>query len=495
MRGALHVLLLVLLATCATGCTRGPDEAGLAQDVQARLDELFGRRVLALRSVNRQGSAPYAAAADGAGQAIVYYNATLALVEAYDPSDWDNLNPQLIATALGATDEGLVGLGSGRMASGSELRAYGSIVYRRAGGAWQPTDLQLLQPQVAPGVAGVAQPSRANELIQRLARIVDTSPGTRGARDEIIAEELDRALQNIQLRLDQGAASVAVATGPAGGEYARFVSSLAARLGESARLTVATSEGSVANAFLVDRGKARFGLVQSDVAAAAVTGQGVFESTGPLRHLRAVTSLFPEPLHVIVRADAGISSVADLAGKRVALGDPGSGTRYTALRVLDAHGLPPDAYEEVGARGPGDLLDQLLARTVDAVVVVVSAPWRQLAQAAGGDALRMLSLDLQAVERIAAEVHGVVPSVIPARTYRGQDAPVQTVAATALLVANSDTPRAVVSSVLKSIFTASDAPGRGVSAARLSRERALVGVTIPLHDGAVDYLESQAHAR
>jgi len=485
-------LVVLLLTLLAAACSRGPSEPGLTADVQARLDALFGRQVLVLRSLSRQGSAPCAAAADGAGQAIVYYNAILAFAEAYEPSDWEGLNPQLIATALGATDEGIVGLGSGRMQPGSELRAYGSIVYRRDGDEWRPTDLQLpQQPAAAAATPGVAQSARADELVRRLAEIAGQRPGTRGVSDEIVAEELDRALQNIQLRLDQGEASIAIAAGPEGGEYARFVRSMAARLGPSGRLSVATTEGSVANAFLVDSGQARFGLVQSDVAAAAVTGDGLFATTGPLRHLRAVASLFPEPLHVIVRADSGFAAVVQLAGKRIYLGDPGSGSRHTALRILAAHGLSPDAFPEFHAEGPDDALEQLAAGALDAVIVVVSAPWEQLSQTSGRASMRVLALDPQAIERSQAELHGLVPLVIPARTYPGQTDPVRSVAATALLIANSNTPDLVVTSVLQSIFAASDRPGRGVSAARLSRERAMAGITIPLHDGAASYFKSR----
>lgn len=482
-------LSLALLALLAAGCARGPDEAGLARDVQARLDLLFGGPVLVLRSLHRQGSAPFSTATDGAKQAIVYYNATLRFDEPYDPSDWEGLSPQLIATALGATGEGLVGFGAGRMAPGSELRAYGSIVYRREGDAWRVTDLQLPQQPAVRLSGGGVQSSRANELIQRLATLGDTSPGLRGARDEIIAEELDRALQNIQLRLDRGSDRFVVATGPAGGEYERFVGSIAARLVDPGRLSAATTEGSVANAFLVDRGTARFGLVQSDVAAAAVTGDGIFATTGPLQHLSAVASLFPEPLHVIVRAEAGIDAVAHLAGQRISLGDAGSGTRHTAVKVLAAHGLGPGSYVETGSKEPGDALRQLAAGTADAVIVVASAPWTQFSRAAGDGTFRLLPLDPEAVERIIAEVHGLIPLVIPARTYPGQEHPVRSVAATALLVTRGDTPDVIVTGVLQSIFSAGDMPGRGVSEARLSRERGLVGVTIPLHDGAAAYFK------
>jgi hypothetical protein len=122
MRRLLYGLLPALLLIALAGCARGPDATGLQRDVQAQLDTLFGSRMLEVKSLNRQGSAPLAGATGGA-QAIVYYNAVLAFTAPYDPSDWSGLSPELIATALGATDDGVIGLGSGRIAAGSELRA------------------------------------------------------------------------------------------------------------------------------------------------------------------------------------------------------------------------------------------------------------------------------------------------------------------------------------------------------------------------------------
>jgi TRAP transporter TAXI family solute receptor len=490
MGAVLRAILVLLPALLAGACTRGPEDAELSRDVQARLDAVFGRPVLQLRTLKRQGSAPFAAARDGAKQAIVYYNATLDFTEAYHPSDWDGLSPQLIASALGATDQGVVGLESGSMAPGSELKAYGSLVYRREGVAWRATDLSVQPPSPGRAPPTATSSSVTDELVRRLVKVVDTSPGTRQTKDRVVEEELDHALQNIQLRLGLGADRILVATGPRDGEYARFVDSIRARFGDPDSLNVANTEGSVANAFLVDRGRSRFGIVQSDVAAAAVTGAGLFATTGPLRHLRAVASLFPEPLHVVVRADSGIESVAQLEGRRVTLGAAGSGTRYTAVQVLAVHGLSAGRYAEANAADSGDALEQLAAGSVDAVVEVISAPWSRLAQVSHRVPLRVLPLEETAIERSAAGLHGLVPLAIPARTYPGQEQPVRSLAATALLVANSEVPDAGVASMLDAMFAASAAPGLGVSAARLSRERALVGVTIPLHEGAARFFES-----
>jgi TRAP transporter TAXI family solute receptor len=473
--------LLLLTATLAlTGCARGPDEAGLQSDVQSQLDTLFGSRILEVRSLRRQGSAPLVRAKDGRSQAIVYYNAVLAFAAPYDPSDWNGLSPELVANALGATDQGVIGLGAGPMAAGAELRAYGSMVYRRAGEAWQAS---LLPPAAAKPAVNASGPVQSTDLIKRLAGIVNTTPGLHDADDAIIAEELDQALQNIKLRLNRGEQGIVVATGPAGGEYARRPR------GAPWSVSHANTHGSVANALMIDSGEARYALVQSDVAAAAVTGQAAFATYGPLRHLRAVAALFPEPVHVVIRSDDAdsISSVSELRGKRIAVGSRGSGTRQTAMQVLRAHDLGHDDYVIVDARSPEESLKLLAYGQIDAVVEVVSAPWRQLATAAAQVPMTLLALDADAMTRVSESVPGLVPLAIPDRTYGLQQGAVDTLAATALLVVSDDVPDASVKQVLDFLFQRGLAADRGVSASRLSRERALAGVTIPLHDGAADY--------
>jgi TRAP transporter TAXI family solute receptor len=476
----------MLVATLAlAGCARGPDEAGVRSDVQAQLDTLFGRRILEVRSLRRQGSAPLARAKDARSQAIVYYNAVLAFTAPYDPSDWNGLSPELIANALGATDQGVIGLGAGRMAAGAEMRAYGSMVYRRTDDAWQAS---LLSPVAAKSAANVGGPAKSTALIERLAGIVNTTPGLHAADDAIITEELDQALQNIKLRLNRGEQGFIVATGPAGGEYARFIESLRPR-GAPWSVSHANTRGSVANALMIDSGAARYALVQSDVAAAAVTGQAAFATYGPLQHLRAVAALFPEPVHVVIRSDdaGSISSVSGLRGKRIAVGSRGSGTRQTAVQVLRAHDLGHGDYVIVDARSPEEALQLLADGQIDAVVEVVSAPWRQLATAAAQVPMTLLPLEADAMTRVSESVPGLVPLAIPARTYGLQQGAVDTLAATALLVASDSVPDVSVKQVLDFLFRSGLGADRGAIASRLSRERALAGVTIPLHDGAADY--------
>jgi TRAP transporter TAXI family solute receptor len=479
---------LVLCIMLFAACSRGPDVPRLEQDVQARVDTLFGRQVLKLESLRRQGSAPYAAAGDGARQIVVYYNAVFRVAEAYDPSDWQGLSPTMIANALGAADEGVTGLKSGPNAPGTELRAYGSIVYRRDGKEWRPAvDLVPRAAATAAASAVAAPKSHANELVQRLAELVQNAPARRGPEDEIIAEELARALDNIRLRTALAGKGVLVAAGPEGGEYWRFMSSVMTRVGGPALIAIAPSAGSVENAFMIDRDTAVAGLVQSDVAAAAVTGDGMFSGTGPLDHLRAVASLFPEPVHIVVRVDSGIEGIGDLAGRRVAIGAVASGTRQTALRLLEAAGVDVASFTSVDAPTPQAALDLLVQGDIDVVIEVVSAPWRQLEIAMDGAPLALVPLDAETVARMGANVHGLLPLAIPARTYPGQQSEVATLAATALLVARDDVPDVIIEDTLDLLYASAASGGAGVQATRLSKARALTGVTIPMHPAAARY--------
>jgi TRAP transporter TAXI family solute receptor len=488
--------LVFVLALGLAGCGPGPDPGALPRDVQMQLDALFGgQRVVEVKSLRRQGSSPMPDDQDDTARTIIYYNGTFTFVQPYDPADWSTLSPELIADVLGATDQGVIGFGGGPLAVGSEIRAYGSLVYRHEGGGWRPSASAAVAGPAAPSsdsMPGAAGPQSA-ELIARLAKIVDTTPGLQAADKRVVAEELDRALQNIRLRLDQGQEGLVIAGGPAGGSYARFVASLQTGIPDRA-VTPATTAGSVENAIMIDRGEARWGLVQSDVAAAAVTGQGAFASSGPLRHLRALAALFPEPVHIVVREDSGIASIEQLAGRRIAIGGAGSGTRPTALQLLQVHRLEPTNLELVDTRTPREALDLLVTGKVDALIQVTAVPWADLATAARGHRLRLLALTPEAVAVLEGSVPGLVPLPIAARSYAGQQADVPTVAATALMVAHDAVPEASARRTLEFLFSPKLAADRGVSAARLSYANARTGVTLPLHEGAAKFYDEQAAA-
>ena len=103
--------------------------------------------------------------------------------------------------------------------------------------------------------------------------------------------------------------------------------------------TAVASNGSVANVNGIAGGSLESGFSQSDVAFWAHTGTGIFADKGAVEKVRAIANLYPESIHLVARADAGIKSVADLKGKKVSLDEPGSGTLVDARLILEAYGL------------------------------------------------------------------------------------------------------------------------------------------------------------
>jgi TRAP transporter TAXI family solute receptor len=473
----------------ATGCARGADEARVQADLQEKLNRDVKAGLFDVVGVRREGSAPLSASANGTRRVIVYFNATLRLAEDYGFGGWDQLGPSSVAYALGATDKGIFGLKAENRA-GDVVRAYGSAVYEESDNGWVPGTMDATAPVKAdtnPGESG--PPSRSKQLIDKLAAMVDLPPpGVPQQQDDIIADELSRASENIERRVKRREHTFTVATGPEEGEYARFGTALISAVNEVApnlRLRQRTSEGSVENAWLLSRGEADYAIIQGDVAAAAIAGDDLFARGGPLPKLRAVGGLFPEAVHAVVRQDSPIRDLRQLRGRRVAIGTPSSGTRFDAVAVLAAHGVEIDDLGEICEEGPAEALARLQRGELDAVFLTGAAPIRSLQQFAVTPGMRLLSIDDAALGRIIEARSGLARLALPSNTYPRQRESVVTVAATALLVTTVDAPVAEVERVSDLVFNRM--PQRtGVSAdvVRASAAGELRGVTIPLHPGA-----------
>jgi TRAP transporter TAXI family solute receptor len=480
--------LLVAGIVAITGCARGADEARLQADLQQRLDRDVKAGLFEVVGLRREGSSPLPAADSGAKRVLVYYNATLRLTNDYTFGAWDQLGPGTITYALGATDKGIFGVQAQNRA-GDLVRAYGSAVYEESGDGWMPVSTMVSQQAGTPNIDGTEPPSRSKQLIDRLAALVELPPpGVPPQQDAIIAEELARASENIERRVKRREHTFTLASGPEGGDYARFATELVAAVNEASpgvRLRQRHSEGSVENAWLLARGEADYALVQGDVAAAALAGEGVFARGASLDRLRAVGGLFPEAVHAVVRADAPFHHIAQLRGRAVAVGAKSSGTRFDALAVLAAHDLAPADLREASDDAPAAAIARLRERQVDAVFLTGAAPMRLLQQAAAATPLRLLPIDGKAVERIIRERAGLTPLTLPPNTYPGQRTPVPTVASAALLLTTLDAPEAEVGRVAELVFTRMPRQAAGRSdVVRVSTHNELRGVTIPLHPGA-----------
>lgn len=483
---ALCALLLVAL----TGCSRAPDEDIVRSVVSERLGTAFQEPLFNITNVRRLGSAPLPTSSDGASRLIVYYNAQLTLTRDYEFSNWDALNPAALANLLGATERGVTGIKNTGNVTGDELYVRGSVTFRRDGtGEWTP---MLFVPPELTGAAASNDPASmtarelAAPIMQRFASI---PPSQAAASRAIIVEEMEEAMRQIDLRLDNLQHVLIVAGGPVWGEYsgvAKAIAGLGSTVG--VRVAATNTEGSVENAQLLREHFATVGLVQSDVALMAFQGTGPFAGQGVAPGLRAMGSLFPEAVQIVVRAD-GPTSVEDLRGMRVNLGAPTSGSRITALRVLKAYGIE-ESDIRASTMGSVDAGHALVRGEIDAFINVISAPERHLQRLAAAHAIRILPLTTPVIDAMVKNVPGVVPITLQAGTYPGQDAPVRTIGVAALLVGNANMSNAEVRRILNGVYSTIDFVGAGsVAGAMISLRHALTGVTIPLHTGAEAYFK------
>ncbi|MFO1057256.1 MAG: TAXI family TRAP transporter solute-binding subunit [Dongiaceae bacterium] len=179
-----------------------------------------------------------------------------------------------------------------------------------------------------------------------------------------------------------------------------------------------TSQGSVDNLEAMAAGQLDSGLSQADVAFWAYGGAGPFQSRAPMKSLRAIASLYLESLHVVVRRDAGIRSVAQLRGKRVSLGAQGSGTLITARQVLAAYKLG-EKLVKPSYLSAATAAEQMRAGQLDAFFQVAGAPVPAIADLALATPVDMLPFEDDTAARLRASYPFLAIDLIASTTYVG----------------------------------------------------------------------------
>ncbi len=250
--------------------------------------------------------------------------------------------------------------------------------------------------------------------------------------------------------------------------------------------------GSVANARAVAQGAIESGLVQADIAAFAYRGEGPFASEMPMTGLRAIANLYPEAVHVVVRRDGPIRDVSQLRGQRVSLDLAGSGTRTVALMVLEAHGLAPADLRQVNSQiGPAS--DRIRSGALDAFFFVGGYPVPMIQRLARDVPIRLLQLDGKAAEDIRARNPFMASVRVPAGIYRDVAA-ADTLAVGAQWLVSEKVAPEIVYGITRALWHPSTQRLLDQSvpaAAQVRRERALEGLVVPLHPGALRYYREQ----
>ncbi len=289
-----------------------------------------------------------------------------------------------------------------------------------------------------------------------------------------------------------GASKMTMGTGSTSGTYYAFGGVLAQYIKNHAKVdvTVVSTDGSKSNIQGIDAGDYQLAAVQSDVMAYAWAGSRSFETDGAVTSFRVVAGLYAEAVQ-LVTMDPSIKSVADLAGKNVSVGAPGSGVYFNAIDVLDAAGLTLDDINPQ-YQSFADSTDALKDGKIAAAFIVAGAPTAAITELCTTNSAYLVPIDGDIAATLMASSPFYTAYTIPANTYPGQTEDVLTVTVKATLIVSADADEETVYNLTKAIFDNVDAiaaeNGKGKE---LSIENATSGMAAPFHPGAAKYFAEQ----
>ena len=275
---------------------------------------------------------------------------------------------------------------------------------------------------------------------------------------------------------------------PTGGAICRQVNKDRPR--HHIRCTVESTGGSVYNVKNAIAGELDFGIAQSDVQYKAVHGEEPFDKKET--KLRAVFSIHPETAILVVRADAGIRQATDMKGKRINIGNPGSGTLATAEAVLDALAMKKDDLKLAGDLRSSEHGDALRDNKIDGFFFLVGHPNGGLKDIFFSADARLVPLTGPGFDKVVSKYPYYVKASTPGGIYRGVDKEVPTFAVKATFITSADVPDEVVYEVVKAVFDDLDSFKKLHPAyEKLTHVEMLEGLSAPLHPGALKYYKEK----
>lgn len=274
---------------------------------------------------------------------------------------------------------------------------------------------------------------------------------------------------------------------PAGGAICRLVNM--DRKEHGIRCSVESTGGSVYNLNAIRQGELDLAVAQSDWQYHAYNGTSQFENAGANENLRAVFSLHPEPFTVVASKSSGIKNFEDLEGKRVSVGNPGSGQRATAEVLMDEMGWTLDNFALAAEIKAAEQSQALCDGNIDAFFYTVGHPSGAIKEATTSCDSVIVSVDNEATETLINDNPYYRKAVIPGGMYRGSDEDVTTFGVAATFVSSTDVPEKVVYEVVKAVFENFDNfkrlhPAFGILE---KEEMASDALSAPLHPGAEKY--------
>ena len=280
-----------------------------------------------------------------------------------------------------------------------------------------------------------------------------------------------------------------LATGGTGGTYYPFGGAIANIWNtkiENMNVTAQATGASAENLRLINKGEAEYAIVQNNVMDYAYNGKDLFAGE-KLENIMTIGTLYPEVVQIAVSKDSGIKSVADFKGKRISVGDAGSGVEFNAKQILEGYGLTFDDIKKSNLSFK-ESAEGIQNGTLDGCFVTAGVPNAALQELAFSAGLVLVPVDSAAAEKICKKYNYYTVTSIPGGTYKGTDSDTAALAIKATLAVNAKLDEEIVYQMTKALFenldslAAAHAKGKEVSA-----KAAVTGVSVPFHPGAKKY--------
>ena len=297
----------------------------------------------------------------------------------------------------------------------------------------------------------------------------------------------------------QTKSNIFVATGPTTGVYYPLGGGIADVLTKylpGLNATAGTTDGSVANLLLISQGRADVGLSMADASFDAFKGQDKFKDRKV--DVRALMVLYPNRMHVVTTEGSGINKVSDLKGKRVSTGAPNSATQVMAYRVLEAYGLDPEKDIVRERLDPGKSADAIKDKKLDAFFWVGGLPTPAVTDLGATPGVKLKLVNHDDAQEAMVKKYGplYVKDTIPAKTYPGQDQPVQIVTVWNVLVADAKMPDQLAHDIVKTLIEHKEDLVRVHAEAKNFdlKNQSNATAVIPYHPGAKKYFDEKGVA-
>jgi len=272
---------------------------------------------------------------------------------------------------------------------------------------------------------------------------------------------------------------------PTGGAICRLVNKN--RKQHGIRCSVESTGGSIYNINTIRAGELEFGVAQSDWQYHAYHGTSKFKDKGPFKDLRAVFSVHPEPVTILARPESGIKNITDLKGKRVNIGNPGSGTRGTWEVIEKALGWKRSDLKLASELKSAEMSQALCDNKIDAFFWLVGHPSASTKEAVASCNAKLVHAKSPEIEKLVNERPYYRWATIPGGMYAGNPDDIHTFGVGATFVTSAKVPENVVYHVVKAVFSNLDDFKKLHPAFRNLKAEEMIkdGLSAPLHPGAI----------